>query len=253
MRQGGTSGRVAANPGAANRRCWHPSAVRTGKGTAALADLFAAMPLWLATPGFRAVHACWHPGAARSLAPHLDDAARILPGSLPAVLSGPARTAVETLLAGPTVSLPEGLSTVGRDGSVTRTARARWWSGPPSTWGDAVAHPGRLAGGPIEKPPHANAVDVPGSAMPTLFGSLLLDAGPCVLGPLHACLDVGDADRVSAYRWDGERTLAEVKVSAVAQPGPPLPLPPPVAVASPTPAAPRQGRRRRRRAPAGGR
>ena len=226
------------------------------EGHGGLTAMFAAMPLWFATAGFRAVHACWHPAAARALAPHLDASARVLPGALAEVLTGAARGAVETLLAGPTVSLPEGMSTLGRGGTSTRVARARWWGGVPATWAEAVAHPDRLAG-EAAAPPHANAVAVAvaPSPIPTLFGSLGLDGGPCVLGPLHACLDVAGGDRLRAYRWDGERALAEVKVSSAAQPAPPVPAPPvPVPVASvPDAPPPRAGRRRRGGRRGGGR
>ncbi len=213
-----------------------------GEAHRGLVALFAALPLWFETPNVRAVHACWDAAAARALSDHVDKDRRLIPEGLAAVLHGNARRHVETLLNGPEVGFPPGLSFRGADGRKRATARLRWWDRAAATYGEGLTHAGRLEGdGMTPLPPHAGLPAA--SPRPTVFGSHGLAGTPAVLGPLHACLDWPDGDMLCAYRFDGERDLRSVKLSRAFEP-PPLAPPIPGPVASEAP--PKRARRRRR-------
>lgn len=177
-------------------------------------DWFGSLPLWLDLGGLRVVHACWDVEAMETVAGLLD-----ADGSLTeAVMTDGSRRgtvvydAIETLLKGPEIDLPDGYSYVDHAGQCRDRARMRWWDADVRTLRDAA-----------EIPDGAN--DCAGKALRTLPDSPLGEASvvsytddvPVVFGhywrtlespvtfPKTICVDysVGGGGPLVAYRWSG--------------------------------------------------
>lgn len=171
---------------------------------------FSTLPLWLERPDFRVVHACWSPAAVEALADLVDEDARLRPGAAPAVLrhGAPAFEAVEVLLKGPEVPLPDGVTFVDKDGHVRDAIRTRWWAKQARTYADAYIGPPGVEIPPEPLPARAS---LPEPDRPTFIGHYWLDAasGLAPLSPQVACVDysVAKGGPMVAYRFDGEPRL----------------------------------------------
>jgi len=91
---------------------------------------FKSMPLWLDMGEFRVVHACWHQASMQALMPYLDVSNCIKDDEFYQQVSlknEPCYTALETVLKGPEVTLPENASFSDTDGHSRDRARINWW------------------------------------------------------------------------------------------------------------------------------
>ena len=91
---------------------------------------FKRMPLWLELDEFRVVHACWHQPSMLALMPYLDESNCIKDDDFYRLVgskSEPCYSALETVLKGPEVRLPEGASFADKDGKKREHARINWW------------------------------------------------------------------------------------------------------------------------------
>jgi hypothetical protein len=177
------------------------------------------LPFYLDLGGLRAVHATWHPAEVAAL----NGATLRDPGFLraSATKGTPEFRAVETLLKGVELELPEGAVYPDKDGHHRKAIRARWWENAPGgmNYRDLIFPP---ADSPPEDPvPEALLPSLPGYAEnepPVFFGHywLPVDMRPAPLRPNLACLDYSAAKDGSlvAYRWDGERELSPEKFVA---------------------------------------
>lgn len=174
-------------------------------------DWFMTLPLWLELPGLRVVHACWDEDSMRVLEQVLDAGNRI---SLDGVRACSRRgsgmfQALETVLKGPEVALPDGLSF--RQGEVERTmARLRWWKPRDTPFRDAVFVDLLTR----QKLPQTPIPDAPwpayGDDKPVFVGHYWLNGTGAPMTPHIACLDysvVRPGNPLVAYQWHGERTL----------------------------------------------
>lgn len=171
-------------------------------------DWFMTLPLWLDLPQLRAVHACWNPQAMAEIKPCLAPgncmSARLLeaasrPGSS-------AQRAVETILKGPEVTLPDGQAFyVG--GRMRAETRTRWWNASATTFRESAIVPGidRSELPESEVPAWAR----PGyhGEQPLFIGHYQLEGKPRLDSARVACLDYPVGGRLVAYRWDGEVEL----------------------------------------------
>lgn len=170
------------------------------------------LPLFLDLGGLRAVHATWHPQHIAFLADKsLEDEAFLIKAADIASTEG---KALETVLKGVEVALPEGTTYLDHTATSRRHIRARWWELPAKDIGyDGLVFP-------------ANP-EIPASRVnPEIFGSIPsypLDTPPVFFGhyfkpadsPLHperhnvACIDHSAATNgpLVAYRWAGERKI----------------------------------------------
>lgn len=177
-------------------------------------DWFMELPLWIETPEFRVVHACWHAPSVAELAPRLRPGQR-LDLDLVAAASRKgtsAYAAVETLLKGPEITLPDGLGFVDKDGHTRHQMRIKWWATEARTYKDLfMGPPGVLI--PDIPVTYLEAVTAP--YRPVFIGHYWMppSAGITLLAPRVACVDfsVAKGGPLVAYCYDGEPVLDATK------------------------------------------
>jgi hypothetical protein len=179
---------------------------------------FRTLPIWLDLGELRVVHASWvarhHRVVEREAGPHAHLSDALL---LKASRSGSeAFAAIECLLKGLEVSMPEGVGYRDSYGVLRTKARIRWWlNKAPTLLSDAIlASPAmreqldgiRWHG---EWPADAGyATDAP----PVFIGHYWLDGEPGPLADNVACVDYSAAKagkKLVAYRWGGEQCLTK--------------------------------------------
>lgn len=173
-------------------------------------DWFQTLPVWLALPELQLVHACWSQRAVDILAEHLTPEHCVNKAQLPILFDEkhPAFEAIEILLKGPEVSLPEGHSFHDKDNNQRHRARIRWWL-EQGTLRDAALVPSEIAS---QLPAQCLADELKryGNLMrPTFIGHYWMRGQPAPLNNQVACLDysVAKKGQLVAYRFDGEIVL----------------------------------------------
>ena len=185
-----------------------------------LLDWFRALPLFLDLPDIRVVHACWDRQSLAELKPRLN-ANHSMSDSLfiSACRKGLSEHAArDTLVNGPEVNLPDGVSFLDNDGQRRTAMRLKWW----------LCGSGRL---PFRKA-GLGLVKVQQDLLPdddlpaethhrfapdgkhTFFGHYWLsNMPPAPTSPTTACVDysVARGGTLVAYRWDGEQELSSDK------------------------------------------
>lgn len=185
---------------------------------------FRTLPLWLALPGIRVVHACWHQelmdwlSATGGIAENC-----LLPAALPDATREPDDDAVtdtpnpslfraaEILTKGLEIPLPDGVSYQDKDGIARHRVRIRWWDRDAATCRHAALMQEQLRSQLPDTPLPAYArIDDP-DPRPVFFGHYWMTGQPRVLAPHAACVDysAGNGGPLVAYRWDGEAQLGD--------------------------------------------
>ena len=174
---------------------------------------FRCLPLWLElkTPqgALRVVHACRDPGSMKALQPLLDAGNRITETVLQnASRKGTAEyVAVETLLKGKEVRLPEGQHFLDKDGHERHEVRIKWWKESGTFQSLAMGPETGIPDDPIGL---EHLITYAHDAAPVFLGHYWLKGEPELLAPNVACLDYSVAipnGQLVAYRWDGEQVL----------------------------------------------
>lgn len=169
---------------------------------------FRRLPLYLDLGGLRAVHAAWDERHLTMLAgtPLADDDFLRVAGTY----ATPEFRAVETLLKGPELHLPEGVLFTDKEGIAREKVRVKWWGLHEGiTLGEAVMPEPMDLPHPLEAR-HLNRLpNYPTDAPPVFFGHywLPVDAPKAPLAPNIVGLDYSAAmgeNPLWAYRWDGE-------------------------------------------------
>lgn len=200
---------------------------QVGEGSSLHLDMiewFKTLPLYLDLPELRAVHACWHPPSLERLTPYLDSAQRILPSAWPA-LADPGTVpgeALETVLKGLEMPLPNGAYFYDKQGIKRHRVRTRWWLPANTSYREVAMNPANsLEKLPQELPDEPVGPDMlPGydGLKPLFLGHYWLSqAMPEPLTQHIACLDysvaarhldkAGKHSKLCAYRWQGEKEL----------------------------------------------
>ena len=180
-------------------------------------DWFKALPLFLEIDGARIIHACW---SAEHIA-FLNGDNRLTDELLhkSAVKGTPEYWAIETLLKGPEVRLPDGYTFTDKGSVVRRDIRVRWWLGGEGHTYHSLCMPECDT---VPKLPADTAALKFGYAPtepPTFIGHYWLPpATPEPLAPNVASVDYSVAKpggMLAAYRWDGETVLDAAKMVCV--------------------------------------
>ncbi len=183
-------------------------------------DWFRTLPLWLDLGPLRLVHACWDTGSLDLARRALGDGGLMNHDFLvtAATRGTPAYDAVEILLKGKEVPLPEGAVFHDKDGNPRRHIRVKWWQRNAS-FRDAFLGPENAVTHIPEDPIHGDHLLVYGHDEPPVFiGHYWLEGEPTPLAPNIACLDYSVAKpggKLTAYRWDGEAKLVGNKFFTV--------------------------------------
>ena len=176
---------------------------------------FAGLPMWLDLEGLRVIHACWDEVMMQRVLA-AQGGSNLLGTELLHSSSQEGtwqHQAIETLLKGKEVLLPEGSSFADKDGNRRQRIRVRWWDQTATTYRRAYMGPSsaraELPDEPILEPlsPVYGAVETP-----VFLGHYWMEGAPALLAPNIACLDYSVAKpggRLVAYRWSGEQVLRE--------------------------------------------
>ena len=182
-----------------------------------LIEWFRRLPLWLDLPGLRVVHACWDEslmqtlsGQYPSLNSHLDDDLLVSASREECIEF----EAVETLLKGKEIEMPNGQTFPDKDGNPRHHIRMKWWDASARTYRDAFLGPDTAISHIPEDPIDADhLIEYSTEDPPVFIGHYWLDTEPRLLAQNVACLDYSVAAQVGgklvAYRWNGEQILTE--------------------------------------------
>jgi len=177
---------------------------------------FKTLPLWLDLGDLRVIHACWDKDmVARLGAPVLTD--DLLHASCDK--SRWQYEAIETILKGKEIPLPDGHMFHDKEGKARHHIRIRWWDRTATTYAMAFL-------GPESARTHIPDDEIVGDHLieysheepPVFLGHYWLEGTPNRLAPNIACVDYSVAKpggKLTAYRWDGERKLSRDKFVVV--------------------------------------
>ena len=173
---------------------------------------FKTLPLWLDLKELRAVHACWDHELIKRIALEFDGAR--LTENLLRQASNRTRweyAAVETLLKGKEIPLPEGYSFTDRYGKTRKHIRIRWYDRTQTTYrGKFLGSKEWETDIPDDEIHGDHAIDYSHAEPPVFFGHYWLSGTPKTMGSNVACLDYSVAKpggKLVAYRWDGKPRL----------------------------------------------
>lgn len=175
-------------------------------------SFFMKLPLWLDLDGFRVVHASWHDATIEAIQPLLGknntlDEAFLVQATQKGTLQ---YDAIETLLKGIQMILPDGVVVYDAQGFGRNEARVRWWKNKADTYGE-------LTLGMEDEEFMSLAVEdytpigYPENEKPVFIGHYWLEGHPVLLSPNVACVDysIAKGGKLVAYTWKGEQELRE--------------------------------------------
>lgn len=189
-------------------------------------EWFRTLPLWLELDGIRVVHACWDDEYMRLLENKHPTVNEYLDDDLLVAASRKGSMefeAVETLLKGKEIELPNGQAFRDKDGNPRHSVRVRWFDGEATTYQEAFLGPEYARSHIPEDPIGVNhQIQYSHDAPPVFVGHYWFDGEPELLAPNVACLDYSVAaksgGKLVAYRWDGERELSDTNFVFVERP-----------------------------------
>ena len=177
---------------------------------------FRTLPPWLELDELRVVHACWNPPALALFRDALKEHGHFTDDFMHASCNTRSKLfrAVETVLKGVEIELPDGVSFADKDGNVRHKFRARWYASPE---GETIRS--FVLGSDSGFPDLALSDDVIQSAYPYGSGERPVFIGhywlrsdrPSLLASNVACVDysVAKGGFLCAYRWNGESQLSD--------------------------------------------
>lgn len=178
---------------------------------------FQSLPLWLDLPDLRVIHACWSPRHINYIAPSLGQNNTLTDEMI--VRSNTTDSielnAIETLLKGVEIELPEDAYFYDKDGTQRSEVRVEWWRNEHTTLGDACIPKDCVDQKTGERP--LLLEEIPGYAdteKPVFFGHYWMQGVPGVLTHNTCCLDysIAKEGKLVAYRWDGKKNLASQNI-----------------------------------------
>jgi hypothetical protein len=176
---------------------------------------FKTLPLWLDLDGLRVVHACWDFNLISKLnsSKLTDD---LLQQS--AITGTWQNDAIETVLKGKEIPLPDGQSFPDKDNNIRHHIRIRWWDKLAKTYKEYFMGPDNaLTHIPDDPVIGDHLIDYAHDDKPVFLGHYWMKGEIKPLADNIACLDYSVADakdpnaRLVAYRWDGEQKIDKNK------------------------------------------
>lgn len=179
---------------------------------------FRSLPMYFENEQLRAVHACWEPNEVEIIKEHLSDG--VLTEEL-AIVSSNEKTelyeAVEQVLKGVEIDLPDNEFFYDKDGNKRTKARVKWWENSKlNTYkklGMALSSD-FPADKEIPENVHQQIPFYGSDEKPVFFGHYWLKGKPELRSDNSCCLDfsVAKGGVLAAYRFDGERKLSPEKL-----------------------------------------
>ena len=183
---------------------------------------FRRLPMWLELDGVRVVHACWDAEQMTVIEAARQEYDGVSTDFLSetTTLDSDLFLAIEDVLKGKEVKLPEGVSFLDKDGHSRSSLRIQWYRAPAN---ETLASYALMSdeGLPLRSLPDdviGPVVPYPSDADPVFFGHYWLRADrPARLAANVACLDysVAKGGSLCAYRWDGEKEVNDKKFVTV--------------------------------------
>lgn len=185
-------------------------------------EWFRTLPMSLALDDIRVVHATWDPGQisllsqARPVENELTDEFVVAGNTEGTSLF----SAIDDVLKGKEVKLPEGYCFRDKDGHERKKMRTKWYEpANGKTYASyALSSDDGFPELPLTKEAQAGAVPYPADDPPVFFGHYWLRAEQAErLAVNVACVDysVAKGGMLCAYRWDGERELSNANFVTV--------------------------------------
>jgi len=185
------------------------------KKTTDVINWFKSLPLFIELDGFRVIHACWHDQTLEGIKPQLNTD-NTLPDNLfikASEVGSSEYDAIETLLKGIEIPLPEGSQFADKDGNVRTDIRIKWWKEGAKTYRDYAQVPdNQLPNMPdIVLPKAIINPEYSITNKPVFVGHYWFSGIPKILKSNVACLDysVANKEKLVCYRWNkGDTSLA---------------------------------------------
>lgn len=175
---------------------------------------FKTLPVALELDGLRVVHAAWQPNDIGVIETALATLGRFTTEFLKIACSQGTQLhqAIENVLKGPEMRLPDGVSIPDKDGHVRFDVRVRWHADPThlTLRQYAFGASDLLPDGPAPSKVATGIEPYPESALPVFFGHYWLTGVPEPFAPNVACVDysVAKNGKLCAYQWSpGESTI----------------------------------------------
>jgi hypothetical protein len=179
-------------------------------------EWFRSLPMFYENEYLRAVHACWDDDQIRLVAAALEQYKGVTPEflSLASDHQSPLYFAIEDILKGKELPMPDGMTFLDKDGNTRSLMRIKWWENFATATYKSISVipmdnlpdlPLPLANQQISTPAHQHI------NKPTFFGHYWLKGNPALNQHNICCLDysVAKGGKLVAYRFEGEAVLEE--------------------------------------------
>jgi hypothetical protein len=180
-------------------------------------EWFKTLPLWLDLDGLRVVHACWDPALMRQVK-GLQSGSNKLSNELllkSAIADTWQNDAIETLLKGKEILLPEGQHFFDKDNNVRHHIRIRWWDRLAKTYKEYFMGPSdALKYIPDAPVTGDHLIDYAHDDKPVFLGHYWMEGDIKPLADNIVCVDYSvakEGGKLVAYRWDGEQKIDKSK------------------------------------------
>ena len=174
-------------------------------------EWFKTLPLWLDLEGLRVIHACWDSDLIEKIGVSLKDGVLIKSSDKSTIEF----RAIETLLKGKEIPLPDGQMFYDKDKNPRKHIRIKFWKKDAKTYKDLFMGPSNaleyIPDIPLEKD---YSVPYSSDEKPLFLGHYWMEGEIKPLAENIACLDYSvahEGGRLVAYRWDGEQKIDESK------------------------------------------
>ncbi|MCU7835896.1 MAG: metallophosphoesterase [gamma proteobacterium symbiont of Taylorina sp.] len=180
-------------------------------------DWFKTLPLFLDNKfeDFRAIHACWNEAAIKTIQPYLESDNTISEEFIKkSSQKGTIEyNAIEVLLKGLEIKLPDGNSFKDKDGHIRHKIRVKWWLNDAETYYDyALVHKAAMTSISKEKLLKDKIIPAYSGTKAVFFGHYWFTDKPRILTEKIVCLDysIANKEKLVCYRWNNnEKELSD--------------------------------------------